>query len=341
MNYPNISTIRYMGNKNKLLDYIIPEIEKITNPGDMICDLMAGTNSVGYALKKRNIIISNDIQYYSFVIAKCLLSNYKIPTISEVHADIDYNYNLNLTEKKFNFFEHNYVDTYFSLQQCIDIDSLRYAIENINSEKKYLYLVLLMNAMCKAQSSPGHFAQYMDKNHNRLKKIRQLSIYDLFYAKIDEFKRFETSCYDNECFNLDYNVLLEQDELMKKVSCFYLDSPYTTDQYSRFYHILETVCRYDNPSLSSKAKYRDNRAKSEFCYKRTVEFEFDKIIKFTARLGAKLVISYSNHGVISVDKLLEICYRYYDNVELKEINYKHSSQGNGSIDIKEIVIILK
>ena len=33
-----------------------------------------------------------------------------------------------------------------------------------------------MNAMCKAQSSPGHFAQYMDKNHNRLKKIRQLSI---------------------------------------------------------------------------------------------------------------------------------------------------------------------
>ena len=28
--YDNIQTIRYMGNKNKLLDFIIPEVEKIT-----------------------------------------------------------------------------------------------------------------------------------------------------------------------------------------------------------------------------------------------------------------------------------------------------------------------
>ena len=28
--YDNIQTIRYMGNKNKLLDFIIPEIEEIT-----------------------------------------------------------------------------------------------------------------------------------------------------------------------------------------------------------------------------------------------------------------------------------------------------------------------
>ena len=28
--YDSIQTIRYMGNKNKLLDFIIPEIEEIT-----------------------------------------------------------------------------------------------------------------------------------------------------------------------------------------------------------------------------------------------------------------------------------------------------------------------
>ena len=45
--YDNIQTIRYMGNKNKLLDFIIPEIEKITTPKSIVCDLMSGTNCIG------------------------------------------------------------------------------------------------------------------------------------------------------------------------------------------------------------------------------------------------------------------------------------------------------
>ena len=86
-----IQTIRYMGNKSKLLDYIVPEIENITQPGDTICDIMAGTNSIGYALKRRNKIVSNDFEYYSYVIAKCMLNNYSIPSSEEMHNDLDTN----------------------------------------------------------------------------------------------------------------------------------------------------------------------------------------------------------------------------------------------------------
>lgn len=117
MSYPFIQTIRYMGNKIKLLDYIIPEIEKITNPGDVVCDIMAGTNCIGYALKKRNPIISNDIQYYSYVIAKCMLNNTDIPSLEQAHKELDLFIEDNKKKQYYSFFKDQYTDTYFSEHQ--------------------------------------------------------------------------------------------------------------------------------------------------------------------------------------------------------------------------------
>lgn len=339
--YPFIQTIRYMGNKGKLLDELIPVIESLTNPGDVICDIMAGTNAVSYALKPRNILITNDIQYYSYVISKCLLNNYSIPSIEEAHNDLDENYNLNIEKRLFSFFVDEYTDTYFAEKQCLDIDSLRYAIEKIKDDsKKSFYLTVLMSAMCKAQSTTGHFAQYMNKNHKRIIPLRKLSIYDLFFEKINDFKSFKCSKYDNFHFNLDYKLLFKND-LMNNVKCFYLDSPYTADQYSRFYHILETVCKYDNPVLEHKAKYRNDRAQSDFCYKNKVAGEFENIISFCKSKKAPLVISYSNHGVITIEEICNIASKYYSNIEVKNIDFEHSSQGKGTINIQEVIIILK
>ena len=338
--YSYIQTIRYMGNKGKLLDDLIPTIESLTKPGDVICDIMAGTNSVSYALKTRNIIITNDIQYYSYIISKCLLNNYNVPSIKEAHSDLDENYNLNKINKYYSFFVDEYTDTYFAEWQCLDIDSFRYAIEKIDDEsKKSFYLTVLMSVMCKAQSTTGHFAQYMDKNHKRIIPIRQLSIYDLFYEKINDFKDFKRSEYNNYHFNLDYKMLFKE-ELMNRVKCFYLDSPYTADQYSRFYHILETVCKYDCPVLEHKAKYRNDRVQSDFCYKKKVAVEFETIISFCKSKNASLVISSSNHGVIPVKEICKIAEKYYNVVNVKSIDYEHSSQGKGTIGIQEVIITL-
>ena len=86
--YDTIKTIRYMGNKNKLLDFIIPELLKNTNEKDVICELMAGTNCISYALKKHRQLLTNDIQYYSYIISKALISNNSY-TISSESANND------------------------------------------------------------------------------------------------------------------------------------------------------------------------------------------------------------------------------------------------------------
>ena len=339
MKSDHIKTIRYMGNKEKLLDFIIPEIEAITNPGDAICDLMAGTNSIGYALKKRNLIIANDIQTYSYIVGKALLSNYSIPTNDELRIFIEDKYIENKNKRIFSFFQDNYTDTYFSEQQCVDIDSIRFSLEDLKSPMKEYVLTLLMSVMCKVQSSPGHFAQFMPKEHKRIVPLRAMNVYELMFSKNLDFQNFIKSEYTNLIFNLDYNILLEN-KVIDSVECYYLDSPYTTDQYSRFYHVLETVAKYDYPVLEHKAKYRNDRSKSKFSSKNTVRDEFEKIISFVAKKGKKLVISYSNKGVLNADELIELSKIYFSNVNVKYFDYKHSSQGNGSINIKELLLVL-
>ena len=183
--YEFIQTIRYMGNKNKLLDFIVPEIENITKKGETVCDLMSGTNAVGYALKKNYRIISNDVQKYSECIANALIVNNSTHiTSNSALAELKEKYAENLETKSYDFFSKTYSDTYFSAKQCIDIDSMRYAIEkSAKEEKKFLYLTALMSAMCKVQSTPGHFAQFMPKEHKRIIPLRAMNLFDEFVSK--------------------------------------------------------------------------------------------------------------------------------------------------------------
>ena len=66
-NYNQIKTIRYMGNKNKLLDFIIPEIIKHSNKDDIVLDNCMGSGSTGVACvntNRRFIGIEKEEKYF-------------------------------------------------------------------------------------------------------------------------------------------------------------------------------------------------------------------------------------------------------------------------------------
>jgi len=338
----SIKTIRYMGNKSKLLDFIIPEIEKITRPGDCILDLMAGTCAVSYALKGRNKIITNDVQYYSKVISDAIIVN-KSTTINSDTANADLNkfFIENMANSEFNFFEKVYSDTYFSKEQCKEIDSIRFAIDKINDEnKKSLYLLALMGAMSSCESTPGHFAQYLNKNHYRLVKIRQMSVYATFLEKCNDYNDIVSTEYNNYSNNIKAEELLDDVDKLRDVKCIYIDTPYTAEQYSRFYHVLETVTKYDNPHIeNNKGLYRDDRFMSDFSSRSSVYKAFDCLIKKCYNVGANIVVSYSDRGLVGVEELAGIIKKYYGNCDVKRMKYSHSTQGKGSITLNEVLFI--
>ena len=335
-----VETIRYMGIKNQLLDYIVPAIQSVTPPDGKVLDIMAGSNAVSYALKEYFTVYTNDVQYYSKVISDAIIVN-QTETISEVsaHKDLDCSYFDNENNRYFDFFNNTYSGTYFSQKQCKDIDSLRYAIEKIeNPYKKALYLFALMGAMCKVQSTPGHFAQYMPSDHSRIIPLQKMSLLDEFYNKCNNYQTLCFTDKKNKAFNADFHDLIADDSLAS-IDTIYLDSPYTQEQYSRFYHVLETVAKYDNPEVHFKAKYRNDRFQSAFCYRNKVEDEFRSIFSFCKNNSINLVVSYSFKGVMPVEDLEKVAREYFIKVKVETINYKHSTQGKGNNKIVEVLMI--
>lgn len=71
--YKEIATLQYMGSKSRILSHICEPIST-NNSIETVVDLFAGTGSIGYALKEYKKVISNDIEYYSFVINQAILN---------------------------------------------------------------------------------------------------------------------------------------------------------------------------------------------------------------------------------------------------------------------------
>ncbi len=337
-----LDSIRYMGIKSNLLGYIIPAIQQITPKNGTVCDLMAGSSVVAYALKEYYTVYTNDVQKYSYVISKAVIEN-QHENISDQLAQLELCPHItdNSINHYYTYFEDVYSQTYFSKHQCQDIDNIRYAIEKTkNIYRKMLYLLALMCAMCKVQSTPGHFAQYMPDTNPRIIPLQRMDLLNEFLNKCNNYSNIYFSNKSNRCYCQDFKELLKTSTL-GNVDTIYLDSPYTQEQYSRFYHILETVVKYDKPETNFKAKYRNDRFMSGFCYKSTVASEFETVFSFCKRHSIAIVISYSIRAVLPIDELLSLCHQYFTSVDYTEISHKHSTQGKGPQKIKEILIVCR
>ena len=424
---PLIRTIRYLGNKRKILNEIHKIISDNVKDEGIVLDLFSGTNCVGYALKNNYIVYSNDIQQYSYVIAKALIENNAISVDQEqAKEDLSRNYLKNYNKlikiyeealeredrffcEDFNYSEYEkyknfcdnfpyynsnkisgynnnflsvfseetinqyrknnlkfpyilfstyFVNGYFRIRQCIQIDSFRYAIEQVNEEdsqiKKMIYLTALIYAINLCVSSTGHFAQFRNINSEtsckEIIKERKKDIKKLFYSLINElFSNTPFGSDKNRSLNEDYLELLNENNRLyseiKNVDLVYADPPYTTDHYSRYYHVLETLIKYDYPSCIGKGRYREDRYNSNFSLPRYAENEFTKLIRAISNINTKLLLSYTNVGLLSLRKLKKVCSKYFKNVHHKTIDYNHSNQGrktfecnNGKVKRKEYLI---
>jgi len=294
----NLNVMRYMGNKRKLLPHICAAIERRSLPGDKVVDLMAGTHSVGFSLSERNRVVANDVGVYTLPIGRALLlrpEGFSPEPYLQVIADAVSD---NRAAGIFQFFQTSYADTYFSPEQCAEIDDLRYAVEVLDVIDSYaadLAMASLISAMCYAQSTPGHFAQFMPSDHARVVPLRDISIFDAFSERFRGWP-IPVQARRHTVLSADWRFVFDSGQA-DGATVVYVDPPYNTEQYSRFYHLLETLVRYDSPELKHKALYREGRFKSNFSYRRAVAGEFGELFRRCAEsCGADVVLSYSSTG---------------------------------------------
>lgn len=295
--------MNYIGSKYSLLDFLHSTIADVTgykNDDEYIfADLFAGTGVVGASYRKSGCkVISNDIQYYSYV-----LNKYFIENVSNDDATL-LSY-LNELPGIEGFIYNNYCAgsgsgrNYFTDDNGKKCDAIRTELERLHLNEKisdetyFYYLASLINSIDKYANTAsvyGAFLKHIKKSAQKPFKLELLP---------------QANGVKGEVYNQDINQLIAQ----VSGDVLYLDPPYNARQYCTNYHVLETIAKYDNPELKGKTGLRNyDFQKSKYCSRRTLESEFDDLIK---KAKFKYIfLSYNNEGLMSVDTIKTVMSKY-------------------------------
>lgn len=247
-------------------------------------------------------------------------------------------------------FIKNYSGTYWSYEQCLWIDAFRKTADEYKGTPIY-YAILssLMFAMSYNSQSTGHYAQFRDatdlSSKNDIMLYRQKDIPSYFMRKFQQLENhLSENSINHAITSLDYAECLNQ---IEQSSLVYADPPYAFVHYSRFYHALETLVKYDYPEVAHKGRYRTDRHQSPFCKRTEVRPAFAAIFSKIKQKDANLILSYSNRGMISLNEILDIAHTNLGlsyKVRVREHDYMHSTMGrkdDKNRAVQEYLIIAK
>lgn len=273
-----INNRRYLGNKYKLLPFIIGVVKDENLSFESVADIFAGTGAVSSAFSDKQLI-TNDILYSNYI-CHCAWFGAE-PYSPEKIAEYIIRYN-SYCDYQNNYMTENFADTYFSKNDCSKIGYIRDDIEKnytdgkINERERALLITSLLYAMDKIAKTCGHYDAYR-------KGAEFSDELELFVplAKVNNNK-------NNQCFNKDANELVKS----IRADLVYIDPPYNSRQYCDAYHLLENVARWEKPEVFGVAKKMNRRAlKSKYCTQEaTTAFE-DLIEHISAKY---ILLSYNN-----------------------------------------------
>ena len=112
----------------------------------------------------------------------------------------------------------------------------------------------------------------------------------------------------------------------------YIDPPYSAHSYSTYYHIWDSITRWDKPAVGLKTNRRIDRVSSAAEYdqsmssgwnsKRTALVSFLNLID---RLPVRfVVISYNDESLVPLDPLITVLKERYGPIVVKKIPYKRN-----------------
>ncbi len=295
--------MNYIGSKQSLLDFLETTIEEFTGykegDGFVFGDLFAGTGVVGQRYKEKgHSVISNDIQYYSYVLNKHYIEN--IPELDD--SLLEYFNNLNPVK---GFIYNNYCEgsgsgrNYFTNENGMKCDAVRIELERlyrageINDNLYFYYMASLINSIDKYANTASVYGAFLKHIKKPAQKEFMLELLPVGNGNI------------GKVYNEDIN------ELIKKVGgdVLYIDPPYNNRQYCSNYHVLETIAKYDTPKLRGVTGLRDETyQKSKYCSKRTVIDIFEDLIKNAD--FKYIILSYNNEGLMDLKTIKDIMSKY-------------------------------
>ena len=236
-----INSRRYTGNKYRLMSWIKGLILEYCREHEVFFDVFGGTGVVtAEMLDVVQSAIVNDFLYSNEVCYKAFFGHgcYDVQKLEQFAGEVA------IADRKVlcdNYVSLNYGGRYFEYGDAKLIGAVRERIQNdyevgaLNEREFNILLASLLYSFDRCANTVGHYDAYIKK-----------------------------SCRSNFVFRLIEPVVSEADiviyrgdanRLVRRISAdvAFVDPPYNSRQYSRFYHVLETIVKWDKPILSGTA----------------------------------------------------------------------------------------
>jgi adenine-specific DNA-methyltransferase len=177
----------------------------------------------------------------------------------------------------------------------------------------------LIYSLDRIANTVGHYDAYFKKN----------LIEDRFFMKPIE----PSSRKNFKIFREDSNLLVKK--IPTEIA--YIDPPYNSRQYSRFYHVLETLTKWDRPKLFGTALKPAVENMSDYCTVKAGQ----RLYQLVTDLNAKyIVVSYNNtynsksnssKNKISLEEIERIL-KNKGETKIFEKKHQHFNAGNTDFD---------
>lgn len=328
----NIENRRYIGNKNKLMPWISKLIHDNTK-GTSFFDVFAGTGSVTeWELPYFETFHINDFLFSNEIIFKAFFGNeeYDVTKLEQLATEFN---KINEQQYDDDYFVNNYGDKFFSHNDAIKIGEIRERIQrdkSLNKREHSILLASLVYSADRAANTVGHYDAY-----RKIDYVPDRFIFGLITPEQTNGKHINV-------YRRDAN------ELVREINAdvVFLDPPYNSRQYSRFYHVLESIVKWDKPELFGVAMKPKAENMSEYSRK-LASMAFNDLIQNIH--GRYIVVTYNNtyENARSSSSRNKITHKQILNTlnsvgktKVFDQNYKSFNAGNTDLgDHKEFVFI--
>ena len=222
---------------------------------------------------------------------------------------------------------------YFSPIQALIFDSLRQTLPESN-EIRMIFLSALIDAASRCSASPGHTAQPFQPRSTSLKYIEEAWNRDVWRYVSESARNVSEKCSlkKGKVVIGDYSKCLS---MLKEGDIVFADPPYSDVQYSRFYHVLETLAQGVYRDVSGVGRYPDQKFRpiSDFSKRSKSLVAAKDLVECCAQRGLTLILTFpvstASNGLSSGD-FLDLGRTFYPKVN----HYEHDTYfstlgGNG------------
>ena len=318
--YLSRQLITYIGNKRTLLGRIGGAVERVKlrlgKDKLAIFDAFSGSGVVSRFFKARaSLLVSNDIEYYAAVIARCYLSNKSDVDFAAVRELVDeLNDRVDAAPFPTGFIEELYAPkdesritkedrVFYTKSNARRLDNYRRLIEDSPSEFKDILLGPLLSEASVHTNTAGVFKGFYKNRNTGVGQFGGAGA-DALTRIMGEIRMEPPVLSDFECdcvvYQKDANALVRE---LKGIDLMYVDPPYNQHPYGSNYFMLNLLARYERPERTSRVSGIPVDWRRSGYNKRAKSLPLlgDLLAKSSAPF---ILVSFNNEGFISSDDML-------------------------------------